>query len=159
MIKEGIRKFTWTSEKYFEEPFKNGKPNGAWILTSQNKKFRVFFNDGKVDGKIREIDNNNNYDFPDNLNDDFSSKSHQNVESSNLDSVSNTNNNNRNEYSNENNESNNNDDYSGGVFKFEDNFSNKGKKRRSYNDNNNIQNEDNINYKNKRKTKKKNSKV
>jgi hypothetical protein len=48
MIKEGIRKFTWTSEKYFEEPFKNGKPNGAWILTSQNKKFRVFFNDGKL---------------------------------------------------------------------------------------------------------------
>ena len=159
-IKEGIGKFTWASGKCFEGPFKNGKPNGAGILTSKNKKFRVFFNDGKVDGKIREIDNNNNYDFPDNLNDDFSSKSHQNVESSNLDSVSNTNNNNRNEYSNENNESNNNDDYSGGVFKFEDNFSNKGKKRRSYNENNNIQNEnDNVNYKNKRKTKKKNSKV
>jgi hypothetical protein len=29
MIKEGIGKFTWTSEKYLEEPFKNGKPNGA----------------------------------------------------------------------------------------------------------------------------------
>ena len=63
MIKEGIRKFTWTSEKYFEEPFKNGKPNGGWIFTSQNKKFRVFFNDGKVDEKIREIDKNN-YNFP-----------------------------------------------------------------------------------------------
>ena len=67
------------------------------------------------------------------------------MESSNLDNVCYTNNNNRNDY--------NIDDYSGSLFKFEDCFSNKGKKRRR--ENNNIQNEnDNIKY-NKRKTNKK----
>ncbi len=58
-IKEGHGIFTWVNGKIFEGPFKNGKPNGPGILTNKNKKYRVFFNDGKIDGKIREIENEN----------------------------------------------------------------------------------------------------
>jgi hypothetical protein len=84
-IKEGHGIFTWVNGKIFEGPFKNGKPNGAGILTTKNKKYRVYFNDGKIDGKIREIenendDNNSFKSFEDNEKSDL--KNEENVQSS-----------------------------------------------------------------------------
>ena len=84
-IKEGHGIFTWSNGKIFEGPFKNGKPNGAGILTTKNKKYRVYFNDGKIDGKIREIenendDNNSFKSFEDNEKSDL--KNEENVQSS-----------------------------------------------------------------------------
>ena len=63
IIKEGIRKFSWASGKCFEGSCKNEKLNGARFSKLKIKTWS-FFNDGKVDEKIREIDKKNNYNYP-----------------------------------------------------------------------------------------------
>ena len=82
-IKEGHGIFTWANGKSFEGPFKNGKPNGGGILTTKNKKYKIFFNDGKIDGKIREIGNEDNSIMSNEDNDENSdSNNNDNLESS-----------------------------------------------------------------------------
>ena len=65
-IKEGYGVFTWPNGKVYEGPFKNGKPDGNGILISKKKKFKVFYKNGKIKGKIIEIkkgSNNKKKDF------------------------------------------------------------------------------------------------
>ena len=54
-IKEGYGVFTWPKGKVYEGPFKNGKPDGNGILKSKKKKFKVFYKNGKIKGKVVEI--------------------------------------------------------------------------------------------------------
>jgi hypothetical protein len=84
-IKEGNGVFTWSNGKIFDGPFKNGKPHGHGILIMQKKKFKVFFNNGKLDGKAQEIDydSDKNYDKNDDKNEENESEEESEKKSDN----------------------------------------------------------------------------
>lgn len=54
-IKEGKGIFRWANGKIFEGEFKNGRPSGPGFLTTKKKRFAVTFKDGKLTGKVNEI--------------------------------------------------------------------------------------------------------
>ena len=91
-IKEGNGIFTWSNGKVFSGPFRNGKPHGNGILTIKDKKFKVFFNNGKLDGKAQEIDyntdNKNDNENEDNESEEDSDKKSDEDDSSNIKSDS-----------------------------------------------------------------------
>ena len=89
-IKEGNGIFTWSNGKIFHGPFKNGKPHGNGILIMKDKKFNVTFNNGKLDGKAQEIedDNYNDNKIGDNESEESSDKKSEEDDSSNMKSES-----------------------------------------------------------------------
>ena len=54
-IKEGKGIFKWANGKVFEGEFKNGKPSGPGILTVRDRKYKVIFKDGKLEGKLEDL--------------------------------------------------------------------------------------------------------
>ncbi len=60
-IKEGKGIFKWANGKIFDGNFKNGEPNGIGILTIKNKHYKVNFVNGKIKGKVIELDKGENY--------------------------------------------------------------------------------------------------
>lgn len=54
-IKEGKGIFKWANGKIFEGEFKNGRPSGPGFLITKKKRFAVTFKDGKITGKVKEI--------------------------------------------------------------------------------------------------------
>ncbi len=60
-IKEGKGIFKWANGKIFDGNFKNGEPNGIGILTIKNVHYKVNFVNGKIKGKVIEIDKGENY--------------------------------------------------------------------------------------------------
>ena len=54
-IKEGKGVFKWANGKIFDGEFKKGKPSGPGFLTVRDKKFKVIFKDGKLEGKLEDL--------------------------------------------------------------------------------------------------------
>ena len=131
-IKEGHGIFYWSDGKIFDGPFKNGKPNGNGILTNKDKKFKVFFNDGKLEGRVEEFEMNDE----ENENEDSESKSNSSMFSNNDESSEIKSNNSNGINDNKNNEKDNNNDNN--IFnRFPiNNISNKKRKSAAYNENN-----------------------
>ena len=131
-IKEGHGIFYWSDGKIFDGPFKNGKPNGNGILTNKDKKFKVFFNDGKLEGRVEEFEMNDE----ENENEDSESKSNSYMFSNNDESSEIKSDNSNGINDNKNNEKDNNNDNN--IFnRFPiNNISNQKRKSAAYNENN-----------------------
>ena len=91
-IKEGKGIFKWANGKIFDGNFKNGEPNGIGILTIKNVHYKVNFVNGKIKGKVIEIDKgenykkwkvNENFDYENNDDDDNKNEDDENEENEN----------------------------------------------------------------------------